>query len=386
MAAWFDKKPRLTPRSQYPPEVLRGIHTMENDLRGEAVPVTSSEPLVAFEPTEATQGAPFYADPSILTPASNEQSSSEGVNIQLNSPFLVDTPSPDQPVPSTPPETENVLELNTSDQGNVAINQDEVALSPSGKPFDLKDWSRMHKRGLLGSLLGIVVLGALGGGVWWWLARTPMTEPVISEGTVEKPMPLPTPTPEPKPEAVHYVTTQPNLISFDTETVTAEAMKTEFLKIALSVKQDNLQGPVKFLIRDQNYNPLAFSRFAYLLGLGLTPEIIANLDEDFSLFFLLDGERVRTGLILTIKNSEPFLVALSRDEQSLPKALEPLFLDMTTAPKTGLTFRSGLYREQPVRYANIDQVANISIDSAVRGNEWLIGTSQNTLRALLDRP
>lgn len=359
---------------------------MENDLRGEAVPVTSSEPMVAFQPAEATQGAPFYADPSILAPAPSERAPSEGANAELNSPFLMDTPPLDLPVPPTSPETETVLEITPSTNGNISTNQDEVALIEPGKPFDIKMWLRGHKRALLGSLAGIVVLGAISGGLWWWFARTPMTEPVISEGTVEEPTPLPTPTPEPKPETAHYVTTQPNLISFDTETVTAEAIKTEFLKIALSVKQDNIQGPVRFLIRDQNYNPLAFSRFAYLLGLGLTPELIANLDEAFSLYFLLDGERVRMGLVLTIKNSEPFLVALSRDEKLLPKALEPLFLDMTTAPKTGLTFRSGLYREQPVRYVNIDKAANLSIDSAVRGNEWLIGTSQNTLRALLDRP
>ncbi|NTV55650.1 MAG: hypothetical protein HGA16_04075, partial [Candidatus Moranbacteria bacterium] len=37
--------------------------------------------------------------------------------------------------------------------------------------------------------------------------------------------------------------------------------------------------PVQFLIRDMNNNPIAFSRFAYLLGLKLPEEVLANLNE-----------------------------------------------------------------------------------------------------------
>ncbi len=109
------------------------------------------------------------------------------------------------------------------------------------------------------------------------------------------------------------------------------------------------------------------------------------LDENFSIFFFLDGTEPRMGLQVTIKEKEAFTTALSTAEGTLPKTLEPFFLDKTTAPKTGLVFRSGVYQEQPVRYTNVDPAMNLSVDYAMRGHIWLMGTSQNTLRMLLDQ-
>lgn len=387
MAALFSKKPKLTPRSQYPMEILQAIHTMENDLRGETVsePVTR-DPLVAFQPEAAAQGAPFYADPSIL----NQETSSVSNTAEApsTSPFLVDSPETGQIQseaylpPQEPVETESILEIAPDDAQNVPthLESEENQLATGKLSEKLYRWRFV----IGGILVGTVLLGI---GMWWWLHHTPVVPQVMLEGNIAEPAPAPASTivSTPQPTESHYLTTQPNLLSLDTETVTAESIRTEFLKIALSIKQDNLQGPIAFLVRDQNYNPLAFSRLAYLLKLGLPADLLASLDEEYSLYFVLDGNYVRTGLALSIKESESFRVALDQSETILPKSLEPFFLDMTTAPKSGLTFRSGLYREQPVRYANIDQVMQLSIDYAIRGNQWLIGTSQNALRALLDR-
>lgn len=383
MSAWFKTKPKLTPRSQYPVEILRAIHTMENDVRGESMPMAQvADPLVAFQHQAAAQGAPFYADPSILPTAQPVESQPTMSFQTAASPFLTNAPSQvlADPALSEPIETETVLELGQDAPQSVALRQEET---PEGV-FDLKTWVVRYRFVLGGT---IILLFLIGGVVWWWLHRTPEPVQVSLVGAVTESAPTPTPRPEvSKPEVIHYSTSQPNLLSFDTETVTTSSIKTELLKTALTVKQDNLQGPIEFLVRDQNYNPLAFSRLAYLLGASFSADLLAALDENYSLFFVLDGNWVRIGLKLAVKNHEAFVVAQSRDEASLPQALEPFFLDMTTAPKTDLTFHSGLYRGQPVRYANIDPAINLSIDSAVRGNTWFIGTSQNTLRTLLDLP
>lgn len=402
MTAWFSKKPRLTPRSQFPPEIVRAIHTMTDDMAGKEKPeVVSNEPLVEFQPGQ-TGGAAFYMAPAI-------QETSVPSNLPFSdaspetSPFLNEVspaaiPSENPTVlesPQTENENEEAVLLNQMrelEEGtSVTVNRlAEDQTGEVGAPedrFSLKDKIWQYKKWLfLG--LGIVlclILAFLGW--YWWQSQEEAPAPVISDGVVKETIPTIEikAEEEKEPSMSHYVTNQPNLLSFDTETVTANDITTELLKIALSIKQDNLRQPVEFLVRDQKYNPLAFSRFAYLLGLNFPPEFMNALDESFSIFFVLDGTEPRMGLQVTIKEKDVFTTALSTAEGTLPKTLEPFFLDKTTAPKTGLVFRSGVYQEQPVRYTNVDPAMNLSVDYAVRENIWLMGTSQNTLRTLLDR-
>ncbi len=399
MTAWFSKKPRLTPRSQFPPEIVRAIHTMTDDMAGKDKPEEVSHgPLAEFQPGQAG-GAAFYTAPAI-------QETGAPANLPLpetspeTSPFLNEAPSFTPETSSfaeteTPPLAANGDEAVLLDQmreleATTPITVNRLAEEEVGAPDDgsslLERIGQYKKWVFLGLGLFICLILALLGW-YWWQSRTETLEPVVGEGMVKEAAPMIEikVEEEKKPTTPQYVTTQPNLLSFDTETVKAADITTEFLKIALAIKQDNIRQPVEFLVRDQNYNPLAFSRFAYLLGLDLPSELINTLNEGFSLFFLLDGTEPRMGIRATIKEKEAFTTALSTNESVLPKTLEPFFLDKTTAPKSGLVFRSGLYQEQSLRYVNIDPAMNLSVDYAVRENEWLIGTSQNTLRTLLDR-
>lgn len=399
MTAWFSKKPRLTPRSQFPPEIVRAIHTMADDMAGTPKPENvPSEPLVAFQPGQNGEAA-FYAAPEIRG-SESVASSPAGASVET-SPFLSDAPLPpveeEAIVPQntdsiafpTPPSTREELAAaflpNQEESTEISINSLEENTSLGESSSLQGGWAQYKKWVFLG--LGIVVFLILLGGAWyWWQSRPKVTVPTTSTGVVkETPPTIDITVKEEKPTVTHYSATQPNLLSFDTETVTADSMTTEFLKIALAIKEDNLRQPVEFLIRDQNYNPLAFSRFVYLLNLNLPTDFLSTLDENFSLFFYLDQDRPRIGLKVAIKDKEAFTTALKKGEITLPRTLEPLFLDKTTAPKTGLTFRSSLYQEQPIRYANVDETMNLSIDYAVRENNWFIGTSQKTLRALLDQ-
>ncbi len=234
---------------------------------------------------------------------------------------------------------------------------------------------------------GAVIVTAILWFAWQWYREAALRKPIVAEGTVlaPEPAPAPQPAPAPTPEAPHYTTDQPNLLTFDTETATAQSMMTELLRIGMTIREDNLQEPVEFSIRDQKFNPLAFVRFAYLLNLSLTPEMLVALDEDFSLYYVLDQGRPRLGLSVKIKDPAGFNQAIAAAEPTLPKALEAVFLDVTTAPKTGAQFRAGLYRDQPLRFANVDSTVNLSIDYAVRGDRWVVGTSQLALRSILDR-
>lgn len=440
MAAWFKTKSKLASATAPQSDVSRAIHTMQDDIAGHApVESVASDPLVAFQPEQAEVSVPFYAAQAIM-PSGGEGGGVSTEPSATASPFLMETPSaleapapPDLPLgvaspegetqpapalvaepvaPSTPvaapPATLPVADI-VPPVAPLPVEPTPPSLStppPSEAPASiplktggeinptspqalLKNLFMTYRFWLIGIVSGIVILALLWSG-WQWYRGESKTEPTIAEGTIETP---PTPAPAPaeptpapeEPAYPHYSVDQPNLIAFDTETVTAPAMTTELLQIALSIQKDNLRQPAEFLVRDQKFNPLAFARFAYLLNLGFSSEILAALDEEFSLYFVMDQVRPRLGLVVRIKNMEAFTTALQTGEADLPKVLEPLYLDTTTAPKTGLVFRSGLYRDQPLRFANVDSSLNLSIDYAVRGAAWYIGTSQNTLRALLDR-
>ncbi|TXH02361.1 MAG: hypothetical protein E6P95_00115 [Candidatus Moraniibacteriota bacterium] len=391
MLAWLKQKPRLTPRSQYPPEIMRAIHSMTDDVSGNASTRTTDqeEPLVSFQPGQES-GAPFYAAPEIQKPVTLETPLAP-------SPFLDMTQSAAEPaaLPSLEtqgdkPQEEN-MEVGIGQEEKVATRREVEldGLSRQGLGAEgIMNWWHHFKKWIIfgGGVVGLLLVMAL---AWWYWQKmhTTVAPPMVGTGEVqEKP-------PEIMIEASssesssreHYSTSQPNLLSFDTESVTAEAMSTEFLKIARSLEQDGLRDPVEFLIRDQNYNPLAFARFAYLFDLDIPAELLSTLDEGFSLYFYLDQDRPRMGLRVNIKDKETFLVSSKANEAVLPQVLEPLFLDKTTAPRSGLVFRSSLYQEQPIRYANVDREMNLSIDYAIREQYWCIGTSQNTLRAILDR-
>lgn len=377
MLSWLTKKPKLTPQGQYPPEIVRAIRTMADDTgMKNQKDGSKNEPLVVFQPQQTSGGAAFYAAPEIVEPVAVE-SNPTMAQAATNSPFLNDaavtTPATTE-TPKNPPQIDQSLNpLAPTDF------PEEATLVVTSEPVKKKKWLWIGLGALVLSLGGVVFW-------YWWMERSETVEPIVNEGEVkEMTPPLPQETTETTP-LPSYSVEQANLLSFDTETVTAEAITTEFLKIALTVQENRLQGPITFLVRDQNYNPLAFSRFAYLLGLDLDPALLNTLDEDFALYFYMDGERPRMGLQVTIRDQVTFTAALKTAETTLPKVFEPFFLDKTTAPKTKLAFQSGLYQEQPLRYVNIDAPMNLSIDYALRNGQWLVGTSKNTLRALLDRP
>lgn len=377
MLSWLKKKPKLTPQGQYPPEIVRAIRTMADDTgMKNQKDGSKNEPLVVFQPQPTSGGAAFYAAPEIAEPVAVE-SSPVVAQTTTNSPFLNDTavttPATIEPPKVSPQSDQSLNSLAPTDL------PEETTLVVTSEPVKRKKW--------LWISLTVLVISLGGVALWyWWAERSKTVEPIVNEGEVKETAP---PLPEETTEAVktsNYSVDQANLLSFDTESVTADEITTEFLKIALSVQEDRLQGPIAFLVRDQNYNPLAFSRFAYLLGLELDPALLNTLDEDFTLYFYMDGERPRMGLQVAIRDQVTFTAALKTAETTLPKVFEPFFLDKTTAPKTKLTFQSGLYQEQSLRYVNVDLPMNLSIDYALRNGQWLIGTSKNTLRALLDRP
>lgn len=361
------------------PEMMRAMRTMEDDILNVPLP-TNTETLQPEPPVDVhsnpAQGAPFFA-------ASETKATPP---IHSDSPFLDDA-STAQPVdeggrlasPSVAAyESAPVAILNEP------VPERQTPNSDLPQPFYKKNWF------LIGVASGLTLL-LVGGGLYWWMGRS--TEDVVTEKMGEMPV-VPTPPVVPPtvpidlptlPQTERFSLVQPNIFSLDTETATAEGLRTEILKLAAEVKEENPKSAIEFVVRDQNYNPLAFARFSYLLGIALPETLLATLDETFSLYIFIDAGRPRLGLYIAVKDPVTFQKELAKAEKTLPQAINPLFVDTTTAPKVNLAFRSGTYNTLPTRFANVDSEVGLSLDYATREKEWLIGTSMYTLRSIIDK-
>ncbi|OGI20014.1 MAG: hypothetical protein A3J06_00385 [Candidatus Moranbacteria bacterium RIFCSPLOWO2_02_FULL_48_19] len=189
---------------------------------------------------------------------------------------------------------------------------------------------------------------------------------------------------EPATQDLPYALDKPNYISFNTETVSLEDIRKTLSQAALRMKAGNIVQPIEFLVTDQNNNPLAFNRFAFLLTLDLAPDVAALANENFSLYMYNDDGRARLGLALTFRDAPAAVLALAKTETALPYAFQNLILEPNISVSKITPFRSSAYNQVAVRFANVSADQNVSFDYALAGNQWFIGTSKNTLRAILD--
>lgn len=389
---WFKTKKPATESPNSPEHLLALVRTMEDDIAGREIPTEiaePTEPLVTFRP-DAAVGAPFFAAPGVAVAPESGPAPVE------SSPFLAETAEapveaapetptfdpPLQPVaPETPPAGESeTVAFTTEHQPAAPAFQASMPRLFRSLPGLFQD-RRIRIVSIVAVILLLVAIGA--GGYFWW--QSIRNSSGATEVKVESPkIPETTLRAESQSQA-KYLTAQPNILSFDTETVTADQIKSTLLQAGQTIQKDGLPGAVEFLIRDQKLNPLAFSRFAYLAKLNIPAELLGTLDEPFSLYIFIDDDRPRVALLAYAKDTPAFEAELKKNEKNLAAALEPLFLDVTTAPKNNLTFRDGTYLERPVRFTNVDASLGLSVDYAVRGRQWIIGTSKDSLRSVLDK-
>lgn len=185
-------------------------------------------------------------------------------------------------------------------------------------------------------------------------------------------------------KAAPFSEDSPNYLSFDTETVSPSDIRKTLFQAADRIKEAGISGPIEFLVTDQNNNPLAFSRFAFLLKLDMDSDLLALVDESFSLYEYDDTGSVRLGLMLTFIDAPAAAVLIEKIESQLPYAFRALILEPDVAVGKKIPFRSTNYNRFPVRFANIDSARNVSLDYSLDNGRLFIGMSKNTLRAILD--
>jgi hypothetical protein len=179
---------------------------------------------------------------------------------------------------------------------------------------------------------------------------------------------------------------KPNFLPFNTETVSSEDIRATFSQIATRLKETNITEPVEFLVTDQNNNPIAFNRFAFLLKLDVDPEVLSLAEEIFSLYAYNDAGTVRFGLVLDFKDTQTKTAAdiIQKTESGLPYALRALIIEPGTTIGKKSAFQSSKYNQFDIRFTNIDISKNVAFDYTFYNNRFFIGTSKETLRAILN--
>lgn len=141
--------------------------------------------------------------------------------------------------------------------------------------------------------------------------------------------------------------------------------------------------PVQFLIRDMNNNPIAFARFAYLLGLKLPEDVLGNLNESFSLYFVRDPAGVRRALVVQAKDETKLGATIVKNETYLPLSFGGLLYGKGVSVAASQIFRDGTYGTMHTRFSIVNAEAGLSFDHVLLEKQWVIGTSKDSFGSVL---
>lgn len=249
---------------------------------------------------------------------------------------------------------------------------------------DLKP-SRFEKKRIVFLVFGGLVLCALFGSIWWWYFLRVRNQ---VEAVIPLPSSMESVIPEPTGEIVMseppYASETANYLLIDTETVTPASFAQMLKQSGERIVAAHMSQPVEFLLTDKNNNPIAFSRFAYLMKIDLKAELLTALGEPFSLFIYNDQGNIRLGLKLSFSDSVTAKKLINQNEKTLPFLFQALLFDGIVVSRDAV-FRSGVYNAEVVRFVNIDVAENLSLDFVVRDDGMFIGTSRETLRMVLNK-
>lgn len=260
--------------------------------------------------------------------------------------------------------------------------------TPAGAPAPA---TRNFKKWLIPVSTGIIVLMVGGIVVYFFFRSAPENDTAElppSAGVPQTTDGMQAPTTEPTPAPVSaFSPDSPNYLVLDPESdaATPEGIVAKLGGVGMKVKKMNPSGPIEFLLRDGNNNPIAFSRFSYLMKLGIPEDALSFIDESFSVYFIPEGSDIRMTLVLDIKDSEKFVEAMKRDESTVPTWFRGLlYQPVGVEVPSSVEFRSGTYGALETRFVPIDAAKNYSFDYILLGNKWMIGTSKDSFRATVD--
>lgn len=386
-----------------PPEIAARISVMSDHMTEAGAPASDealheTAPPVPLGATGMPHG-PFSAeDPTLANvPTTTVQPvSRESVE---SSPFLQTLP-PESLLVSQKvrPQVESPMFLTEKNQprqfGFGQVQNLPQGLAPNEtwksnvkeKGVVLQDASPVSSRKIwwmLGVFL-MVLLAALGGAYYYFYVYA-----VKLKGPSEQPdqqsVPVLSVSDNEKP-AFEFSSVSPNYLSVNVETISIEGLRSQLESIGTKMRAAQIVSPVEFFVTDQTNTPIAFSRFVVLAGLRLPANVVSMTEEKFSLFLFNDQDRTRIGFRVSLKENKVAGEVLKKSEGEFPAIFQNFLPEskMALPSQKKYVYKESFYNGMKIRYVNISEADVLSFDYSVDGNNWFIGTSKNTLRAIWD--
>lgn len=373
------------------------IHTMAKDLKEiehpskPAVQKESSEPVNPVKLTEKQKTSPF------LNPNPEPKPAEAVAKISIET---LKTPSkpeaqPQKPKIETQPQIQAQPQPAQPQFKPQPIQQMPSKPAPQAKPaqpetpkknLDEKQKKNMALKIVSAAVL-ILLVAIVGTGIYYYVS----TRPTKTAGNEPSPAPKPSengnstnPNPSPEPAQPEFSATNPNYLPIDMTAATSDSIKQTLSDYANKVKFSNITTPVEFVVTDETNAPIDFDKFATLAGLTLPDGLLGTLDKSFSLFFFNDDSNMKIGLAINTLNQAKSKTAMLAEEPNLAKALTPLLL-ASNYTLNNTPFGEATYKTSAVRYQNIISAKELSIDYTFYNGQLMIGTTQKTLEAMIDK-
>jgi len=137
-----------------------------------------------------------------------------------------------------------------------------------------------------------------------------------------------------------------------------------------------VDGEIKYLNLDE---------LAAYLGINIPSEVKYCFGDQFTFFIYLqkDSFAKRTGLVIEIKDKDLLQTLLKDWEKNLIEDIKPIFLDEKIGQPATEEFQDNVYRDVSIRYINLPN-PDLTIDYAIVYDKLIITTSKDSMYYILD--
>jgi hypothetical protein len=120
------------------------------------------------------------------------------------------------------------------------------------------------------------------------------------------------------------------------------------------------------------------------MGISLSSRLLDNFQDEFLVYVFSEGEGVRLGINILPKDAIKAFADMKIDEKLLVNGLTPFFLGEVAKGQTP-SFQESQYGGKVIRYINLNEQKNLSIDYFVSQNRLIIATSWGVAKSIIDK-
>lgn len=353
-------------------------------------------PVQKANPPEATLASPkdpfHIAAKKDVSAPKDSQVGASGRSIYTEGPFSStsakgqDKPSPSQPASQGASKADGSVKVSMFGKGLSDPTPISKDVSRSGAPGSIKvsKVTSRTTRIFFHVLLGIIIVALFAGAYYYWLTRM--------RGTLEDSSILPAIDTSQLPgsdaqEVFPYDFERPNPI------ILGDEGSLDPIQAISSVKEtwntyDDEDGTLEFFFVDGSGEFDAISAGELLSRLGIQIDgdrTAALLGEESRVYLYKDRDGIRIVLSLALQNREQMQTLMRQEEAKIIGELTPILAGTANDFSLQGDFHDSQYRSYAIRFANSNVGTGNSVDYTFRRNTLLIGTSKDSLRAVLDK-